>query len=603
MADSERPNIGLDAAASIKAFLAKIPQAGKSRVSSAQHSGEVTDKVGELNIAEDKATDTKANSTVPSAIPSTIASNVASPESKASDALPPEKMTEWVHENAPPDHFKSKNPLLDTVQSQATPHGSPQATGVLAPPPTPETISSLAIGKMISDELDKIPEERFMSLGDSRYAPKNYSRLSTTARSGSTSFFSPVPRATKPRDDPGFTRMSFKAADTPTIPAFINPTPKTISAAEKSFLIQGPPSAAELKENVRIGNSKDGWSQTTATNGAKVFTPDTPDKPPAAPQLKPADSAEVKTPKVFMPDTPHGQLDVEQKEQQKETLRSQSNPFSKDNIPHASKEEEVTITNKAATAKSKPTIGIKTSDLALDNTGDIPGGPLTPSSMTFTAVSPTKVRAAGITTAIAGPAKIVGENLEGALYFKAWPKGEERSPRTAAKHRKILLTGLPQDSTPTFIASLVYGGPLESISLSGTTAFVTFLRPDDAMKYYDATANGLLYKKDGVEHVIMTDLGKDVNPVSGILREWTEKEFTRCVRAIGVDKEWSMESLYETAGRKGRKVEKIVDGKNVNKMRSVTFRFCDIADAVKFKQMLNRAEEWEECNVHYAPDP
>lgn len=294
MADSERPNIGLDAAASIKAFLEKIPQAGKSRVPSAQHSGEVTDKVGELNLAEDKATDTKANSTVPSAIPSTVASNIASPESKASDALPPEKMTEWVHENAPPDHFKSKNPLLGTVQSQATPHGSPQATGVLAPPPTPETISSLAIGKMISDELDKIPEERFMSLGDSRYAPKNHSRLSTTARSSSTSFFSPVPRATKPRDDPSFTRMSFKAADTPTIPAFVNPTPKTISAAEKSFLTQDPPSAAGLKENVRIGGSKDGWSQTTATNGTKVFTPDTPDALPAAPQLKPADLDEAK---------------------------------------------------------------------------------------------------------------------------------------------------------------------------------------------------------------------------------------------------------------------------------------------------------------------
>ena len=148
------------------------------------------------------------------------------------------------------------------------------------------------------------------------------------------------------------------------------------------------------------------------------------------------------------------------------------------------------------------------------------------------------------------------------------------------------------------------------------------------MKYYDATANGLLFKtKDGVEHVIMTQLGKDVDPVSGVLREWTEKEFTRCVRAVGVDEDWTMEALYETARKKGRKVEKIVDGTNVNKvsahnfwrycspwilpsantsirqMRSVTFRFCDIADAVKFKQTLNRAEEWEECNVHYAPDP
>lgn len=119
------------------------------------------------------------------------------------------------------------------------------------------------------------------------------------------------------------------------------------------------------------------------------------------------------------------------------------------------------------------------------------------------------------------------------------------------------------------VASLVFGGPLEQIWVGTSTAFVTFLRAEDAEKFYETTGNGLVYKSDapdGREHVIMTEMSKEVNPVSGVLREYIEKEFTRCVRAIGVDKEWTVKYLYETATRKGRKIEKIVDGANVNKV-------------------------------------
>lgn len=69
--------------------------------------------------------------------------------------------------------------------------------------------------------------------------------------------------------------------------------------------------------------------------------------------------------------------------------------------------------------------------------------------------------------------------------------------------------------------------------------------------------------------MIMTEMAKEVNPVSGILREYIEKEFTRCVRAIGVDEEWTMMALQEIAARKGRKVEKIVDGLNTSKASAV----------------------------------
>lgn len=137
----------------------------------------------------------------------------------------------------------------------------------------------------------------------------------------------------------------------------------------------------------------------------------------------------------------------------------------------------------------------------------------------------------------------------------------------AAKTREVVLTGIPIGSTPTLVASLAYGGPLENIAVGSSTAYVTFLRAEDAAKFYETSANGLVYKPDVpniTKHVIMTAMSKHLNPVSGILREYIEKEFTRCVRAIGVDKEWTMSYMYETAARKGRRVEKIVDGVNVN---------------------------------------
>lgn len=128
-----------------------------------------------------------------------------------------------------------------------------------------------------------------------------------------------------------------------------------------------------------------------------------------------------------------------------------------------------------------------------------------------------------------------------------------------------MLVGIPSGATPNLVASFVFGGPLERIHVADSSAFVTFLRGEDAAKYYEATGNGLDYKKDGVEHVIVTEMTSEVNPVGGILREYIEKEFTRCVRAIGVGAEWTAMALHELAARKGRKVEKIVDGLNASK--------------------------------------
>ncbi|KAL8775399.1 MAG: hypothetical protein Q9209_000407 [Squamulea sp. 1 TL-2023] len=724
MSASQMPKMALDDAASIKAFLSKISQAVKPHLPSSASAKleDVVNQVGELNIGQEVNNDvpnTKATGPVNRAPESTAASNVISPQPKASDifpvegtsdSIPAEKVSDWIHVHAPPDHSKSKNPLVAAVQAQ----GSPQVSGVMAPPPTPEAVPNVAIGKLLMDALDEIPQDRMLSLGDSIHAPKNYSKLhyhrSTAASQSQNQFFSPVPQPSRLRDDSSFTRMSFKAAETPSAPIFSVPSSGSKPVADFQLALQGPPSATTVKENARLGkpvdlstesveidrttvsthNTSEAAVAAAAVNGSKTYSPaapempppapslkhvpaqkvkapevnmaeialataaineykirnpDTPDTPPTAPRLKPAPAEKVKASKVSTPDVPDRPLDINVKgsSEEKTPLQprySQVNPFSTDNIPHPTKEVKKLQKNKPAGpgAKPKSISDVAASGLAIGTPVEplTPGGGLlTPASMTFGAVSPQSVKAADVTTAsVIG--NVVGEDLAESLYFKAWPKQtkvEERATRTgklsihdylttsvtdistAARVRKIMLTGVPKGATPTLVASFVFGGPLERIHVGDSSAFVTFLRGEDAARYYEATGNGLDYEKDGVKHVIMTDMTSEVNPISGILREYIEKEFTRCVRVIGVDKEWTTMALHETAARKGRKVEKIVDGLNASKastlectahqniMRSVNFRFCDISDAVKFKQTLSRSEDWEECNVHFAPDP
>ncbi|KAL8707549.1 MAG: hypothetical protein Q9220_007441 [cf. Caloplaca sp. 1 TL-2023] len=572
----ERSEQGLDAAANINAFLSLLrnnvkPYTSPSRGDEASH------KVGELNLNSPQMNDFKVTSTATGIIPS--------PPSKPSDMLPTEKMSDWVQVNALLDHSKSKNPTIEALQAQE----SPRISGVRAPPSTPETVSNPAIGQMLMDELDRIPEDRLLSLGDSKYAPKNASLLNT-ARSTAASysrdqFFSPVPRLTKPRDDQSFPRMSFQAAS----------TPRVQPVSDRPLIVHGPPSSAGLKENNPLITRADAWlTRSTPANGKKGSEPNVSHSPPPTPMLKPQGLDEAGVSKAFAANSSRSRIDDEPDIQSKQKPAmpppvSLVHSISTQNV-HPEKKDGIV---KGHSTIVKPGLDLCKADLTVD-TSDAAGDPLTPSSMTFAAVSPTKLRAAGITTAIGTP-KVVGSNLEDALYFKAWPKVEVRT---------VVLTGIPTSSTPTLISSFIYGGPLESIRLAPSTAFVTFLRAEDATKYYDDTANGLIYKDDhGIDFCIMTEKQQEADPVSGILREWMEKEFTRCVRVIGVDEDWTLKALHETASRKGRKVEKIVDGTNVNKMRSVTFRFCEITDAVRFKQTLNRSEEWEECNIHYAPDP
>ncbi len=144
------------------------------------------------------------------------------------------------------------------------------------------------------------------------------------------------------------------------------------------------------------------------------------------------------------------------------------------------------------------------------------------------------------------------------------------NPRKAAKVRKVIIKNLPpRGSTATFVASLVYGGPIEEIHVRASaagepSAAIRFMNAEDCMRFYNETSNGLVWQKDstGRELFVFVELSKDVDVVGGLLQGWILSGVTRCVRAVGVDAEWGMEGLLKIAERKNRKVEKIVDGQN-----------------------------------------
>ena len=108
-------------------------------------------------------------------------------------------------------------------------------------------------------------------------------------------------------------------------------------------------------------------------------------------------------------------------------------------------------------------------------------------------------------------------------------------------------------STEQLVSKLVFGGPLESITgITETSAVVLFLDADDCERFYNATANGITYRKskDPKERVAFVELGKEVDVILGQLRERIAQGATRCVTAIGNDYEvnpWKLNYL-STAG-------------------------------------------------------
>lgn len=115
----------------------------------------------------------------------------------------------------------------------------------------------------------------------------------------------------------------------------------------------------------------------------------------------------------------------------------------------------------------------------------------------------------------------------------------------------------------------MYGGAIEDIHMTTSaagdlTATVRFVDADQCNQYFEATANGVVYKKDSQnrDEVLYVDIAKDVDVVGGLLRTWIDTGVTRCVRAVGVDKDWGTAALIKLAEGKGRKLEGISDSIN-----------------------------------------
>ncbi|KAL4964684.1 uncharacterized protein BDV14DRAFT_200735 [Aspergillus stella-maris] len=197
----------------------------------------------------------------------------------------------------------------------------------------------------------------------------------------------------------------------------------------------------------------------------------------------------------------------------------------------------------------------------------------------------------------------VDEDRENLKTFKSWGAPVVRA-RPAAQIRRCIIKGLPPTwATPDKVLSMVHGGLIESVSITPTgNAHILFYDADACRAFYDKYPNGLDLDRER-KFTAFIDLGEEVDVISSQLSFNLSVGSTRVVRAVGVDMEVTMSEIVKIATASNREVEKIIDNYVPGCPRSVSFRFCSIEDAVRFRAALVRNEEWEHCNVQYATDP
>lgn len=197
------------------------------------------------------------------------------------------------------------------------------------------------------------------------------------------------------------------------------------------------------------------------------------------------------------------------------------------------------------------------------------------------------------------------EDRENLKHFRSWGAPTPRTGPTA-RVRKILLSNLPVESDLTLVQSLVYGGAIETFNLttSKTSAFVVFVSADVCDAFFKAHPNGIVFRnpKTRRNHTVYVTKGQDVDVVSGVLQAYLDCQASRVVRATGADEDWGMRALYKLAESRNRRVETIHDTYR-DKVRTIVFRFTNIADAVTFRGQLLHDEDWEMCNVQFMLDP
>ncbi|KAJ5020555.1 Isoprenylcysteine carboxyl methyltransferase family-domain-containing protein [Bipolaris maydis] len=191
--------------------------------------------------------------------------------------------------------------------------------------------------------------------------------------------------------------------------------------------------------------------------------------------------------------------------------------------------------------------------------------------------------------------------------MKTWPTQEKRD--SIAAPRTCILKGVSAVTSINQLQALVWGGRLESISLpepGSSNALVKFLTADGCKKYHADTVNGVEVGGDKKSAVVFVELADGPNSTNDVIQGCIDNGMTRCVRAIGkVD--CTNTQLMELAKGESqvnkREVDCIKHGKNARGHDYIEFRFANIYHALSFRRELMDNEDWEHCNIGYAPDP
>jgi hypothetical protein len=94
-------------------------------------------------------------------------------------------------------------------------------------------------------------------------------------------------------------------------------------------------------------------------------------------------------------------------------------------------------------------------------------------------------------------------------------------------------------------------------------AVVRFLTPDACDKYFKATKNGIEIPGDK-KVVVFVEKQPGPTSVNDVMRNCTESDASRCVRALDAEEDWSDTLLMKLARGKGalkREVDRIKQGK------------------------------------------
>lgn len=172
------------------------------------------------------------------------------------------------------------------------------------------------------------------------------------------------------------------------------------------------------------------------------------------------------------------------------------------------------------------------------------------------------------------------EDREHLTHFKSWgtPMARDKPGMTynyhilntqlaniimailASEVRRIILSNLPPTfDVPAKVLTVVHGGAIESIRMSGSgSAHILFCDARACRAYYDKYPNGI-HVGPGGRQTIFVDMGQEIDVVSSQLTLALSTGASRVIRCAGVDLKTSMSNLFEMASANNRKVEKIVD--------------------------------------------